>query len=53
MVFCVLSVYAYELRYEQDQVPFAMLPVLKSGPASLGAFVTFGIRAILTCIPRT
>ena len=34
---------AYELHYEQEQASFAMLPAPKSGPSSLGAFVTYHI----------
>ena len=43
MVLYVFLVNAYELRYEQEQVSFAMLPVPKSGPSSLGAFVMYNI----------
>ena len=39
MVLYVLIVNEFELRYEQEQVSFAMLPVPKSGPSSLGVFV--------------
>ena len=43
MVLYVLIVNEFELRYEQEQVSFAMLPVPKSGPSSLGAFVMYHI----------